>query len=70
VIAAQPDRTVVVVTHVSPIKTLVRLALEAPFTSFFRMHLDTASVTAVDYFADGSSSMRLFNDVSHLHPRT
>lgn len=66
VVAAHPDRTIVVVTHVSPIKTLVRAALDAPFPSLFRMHLDTASVSALDYFADGSPSLRLFNDTSHL----
>jgi broad specificity phosphatase PhoE/ribonuclease HI len=68
VIAAYPDQKVVVVSHVSPIKSLVRVALDAPFASFYRMHLDTASVSMLDYFADGASSMRLFNDVSHLHP--
>jgi broad specificity phosphatase PhoE/ribonuclease HI len=66
VIAADPDRTVIVVTHVSPIKTLVRVALDAPLASFYRMHLDTASVSTIDYFANGASSLRLFNDTSHL----
>ncbi len=65
-IAAHPDRTVIVVTHVSPIKTLVRTALDAPFESIYRMHLDPASVSMLDYFADGTSSMRLFNDTAHL----
>jgi probable phosphoglycerate mutase len=51
---------------VSPIKTLVRLALDAPPSSLFRIHLDTASVSAIDYFTDGTASLRLLNDVSHL----
>jgi ribonuclease H / adenosylcobalamin/alpha-ribazole phosphatase len=66
VVAAHPDASVLVVTHVSPIKTLVRAALEAPFQSVFRMHLDLASVTVLDYLGDGSASLRLFNDTSHL----
>ncbi len=66
IVAAHPDTTVVVVTHVSPIKTLVRTALDAPFAAIYRMHLDTASVSTLDYFADGASSLRLFNDTSHL----
>ena len=66
VIAAHPGARVVVVTHVSPIKTLVRLALDAPPSSLFRIHLDTASVSAIDYFTDGTASLRLLNDVSHL----
>jgi broad specificity phosphatase PhoE len=66
VIAAHPGRTVVVVTHVTPIKTLIRLALDAPPVSLFRIHLDTASVSSVDYYADGNCSVRLVNDTSHL----
>jgi probable phosphoglycerate mutase len=66
VIGRHADRTVVVVTHVTPIKTLVRLALDAPASALFRMHLDTASLSEVAYRADGSSSLRLFNDISHL----
>ena len=66
VIARPPERTVVVVSHVTPIKTLVRLSLDAPPVAMFRLHLDTASVSDVDYYADGNSSLRLLNDTSHL----
>lgn len=58
--------TVVAVSHVTPIKTLVRLALDAPPSALFRLHLDTASVSAIDYWDDGSSSVRLVNDTGHL----
>jgi len=57
---------VVVVTHVSPIKTLVRLALDAPVVAMFRMHLDIASVSIIDYYPDGNASVRVVNDTSHL----
>ena len=67
-LAAHPEQTVVVVTHVTPIKTLVRLAMDAPHAALFRIHLDPGSVSAIDYFADGTSSLRLFNDTSHLAP--
>jgi ribonuclease H / adenosylcobalamin/alpha-ribazole phosphatase len=59
-------QTVLVVTHVTPIKLLVRLALEAPPSSVYRMHLDVASLTAVDWYADGPGVMRTFNDTGHL----
>ncbi|MYY06589.1 bifunctional RNase H/acid phosphatase [Streptomyces sp. ATexAB-D23] len=59
-------RTVLVVTHVTPIKTLVRLALGAPPESLFRMELSAASVSSVAYYADGNASLRLLNDTSHL----
>lgn len=63
-------QTIVVVTHVTPIKTLVRLALEAPTVAMFRMQLDTASVSIIDYVEDGTASVRLLNDTSHLIPPT
>ncbi|MFD7224112.1 bifunctional RNase H/acid phosphatase [Streptomyces sp. NPDC059892] len=59
-------RTVLVVTHVTPVKTLVRLALGAPPESLFRMELSAASLSAVAYYADGNASVRLLNDTSHL----
>jgi probable phosphoglycerate mutase len=66
VIAKHAEKTVLVVTHVTPIKSLVRFALDAPPSSMFRLHLDTASVSSVDYYGDGNSSVRLVNDTSHL----
>ncbi|MER6682163.1 bifunctional RNase H/acid phosphatase [Streptomyces olivaceoviridis] len=67
-VAAHAGRTVLLVTHVTPIKTFVRLALGAPPTSLFRMELSAASLSAVAYYADGNASVRLFNDTSHLRP--
>ncbi|MYV39829.1 bifunctional RNase H/acid phosphatase [Streptomyces sp. SID1328] len=61
-------RTVLLVTHVTPIKTLLRLALGAPPESLFRMELSAASLSAVAYYADGNASVRLFNDTSPLRP--
>ena len=65
-LARHPGRTVLLVTHVTPIKTLVRLALGAPPESLFRMELSPASVSTVAYYADGNASVRLLNDTSHL----
>ncbi|MFC5255579.1 bifunctional RNase H/acid phosphatase [Streptomyces cinereospinus] len=65
-VAAYAGRTVLLVTHVTPIKTLVRLALGAPPESLFRMELSAASLSAVAYYADGNASVRLLNDTSHL----
>ncbi|MEU6675701.1 bifunctional RNase H/acid phosphatase [Streptomyces sp. NPDC046925] len=64
--AEYAGRTVLLVTHVTPIKTLVRLALGAPPESLFRMELSAASVSAVAYYSDGNASVRLLNDTSHL----
>ncbi|MFD4246603.1 bifunctional RNase H/acid phosphatase [Streptomyces sp. NPDC058525] len=59
-------RTVLLVTHVTPVKILVRLALGAPPESLFRMELSAASLSAVAYYGDGNASVRLLNDTSHL----
>ncbi|MET7568779.1 bifunctional RNase H/acid phosphatase [Streptomyces sp. NPDC005492] len=65
-VAAYAGRTVLLVTHVTPIKTFVQLALDAPLQALFRMELSAASLSAVAYYADGNASVRLFNDTSHL----
>ncbi|RLL66569.1 bifunctional RNase H/acid phosphatase [Streptomyces sp. Z26] len=65
-LARYPSRTVLLVTHVTPVKTLVRLALDAPPESLFRMELSAASFSAVAYYADGNASLRLLNDTGHL----
>ncbi|UKY49916.1 bifunctional RNase H/acid phosphatase [Streptomyces inhibens] len=65
-IARYAGRTVLLVTHVTPIKTLVRLALGAPPESLFKMELSAASLSAVAYYADGNASVRLLNDTGHL----
>ncbi|MCB5182759.1 histidine phosphatase family protein, partial [Streptomyces antimicrobicus] len=65
-LTAHRGRTVLLVTHVTPVKTLVRLALGAPPESLFRMELSAASLSAVAYYADGNASLRLLNDTSHL----
>jgi probable phosphoglycerate mutase len=60
-IAGHPGQTVLAVTHVTPIKLLVRLALGAPLESVYRMELAPASVTVLSWYADGQASLRMFN---------
>ena len=66
ILAEHAGKTVVVVSHVSPIKILVRLALDAPATALHRMFLSAASVCVIDYYADGPVSLQSFNDTAHL----
>jgi broad specificity phosphatase PhoE/ribonuclease HI len=65
-LAAYPEQTVLVVSHVTPIKTLLCRALLAPPATLFRIHLDVASLCDVDWFADGPALVRSVNDTSHL----
>jgi broad specificity phosphatase PhoE/ribonuclease HI len=61
-------RTVLVVTHVTPIKLLLRHALLAPPETLYRIHLDVASLTAIDWYDDGPGVVRGVNDTHHLRP--
>lgn len=61
-----PRRTVLVVSHVTPIKTLIRDALGAPLEALYSMELSAASLSVVTYYGDGRRSLRLFNDTAHL----
>jgi probable phosphoglycerate mutase len=56
----------VVVSHVTPIKTLVCRTLLAPPEAMFRMNLDVASLTRIDCFDNGSALLRSLNDTAHL----
>jgi broad specificity phosphatase PhoE/ribonuclease HI len=66
ILGRHPGRTVVAVSHVSPIKALVQLALGAPPAAVHRMFLAPASVSVIDYFTEGPVSLRAYNDTSHL----
>jgi broad specificity phosphatase PhoE/ribonuclease HI len=59
-------QTVVLVSHVTPIKTLLRIALDAGPALLFRLHLDLASLSVAEFYPDGNASVRLVNDTSHL----
>jgi ribonuclease H / adenosylcobalamin/alpha-ribazole phosphatase len=59
-------QTVLVVSHVTPIKLMVRDALLAPMTALYRMHLDVSSLSAIDWYDDGPASLTSFNDTHHL----
>jgi len=56
-----PGQAVLAVTHVTPIKLLVRLALGAPLDAVYKMELAPASVTVISWFSDGTASLRMFN---------
>jgi len=66
VLSARERQTVLVVSHVTPIKTLVAAALLAPPPALYRMHLDVAALSRIDWYADGPAVLRSFNDTSHL----
>ena len=66
VLAVRTGQTVLIVSHVTPIKMLVAAALLAPPAALYRMHLDVAALCEIDWYADGPAVLRSFNDTSHL----
>ena len=58
--------TVLVVSHVTPIKTLLRIALGAGASILHRLHLDLASLSIAEFYPDDGASVRLVNDTSYL----
>ncbi|TQF73520.1 bifunctional RNase H/acid phosphatase [Rhodococcus spelaei] len=61
-----PGQNVLVVSHVTPIKTLLQLALDVGPSLLYRLHLDLASLSIAEFYPDGGASVRLVNDTSHL----
>jgi broad specificity phosphatase PhoE len=66
VVAGRDRQTILIVSHVTPIKTLVAAALLAPPAALYRMHLDVAALCEIDWYADGPAVLRSFNDTGHL----
>ncbi|WP_433679661.1 bifunctional RNase H/acid phosphatase [Nocardia sp. CA-119907] len=65
-VARYPGQNIVVVSHVTPIKTLLQLALGVGPSLLYRLHLDLASLSIAEFYPDGGSSVRLVNDTSYL----
>lgn len=65
-VALYPEQNVVVVSHVTPIKTLLQLALGVGPSLLYRLHLDLASLCVAEFYPDGGASVRLVNDTSYL----
>lgn len=57
---------VAVVSHVSPLKLILRDALAAGDEFLFRCHLDPAGISTMDTWPDGAVSVRSINETAHL----
>jgi ribonuclease H / adenosylcobalamin/alpha-ribazole phosphatase len=66
IIAEYGGASVLVVSHVTPIKTVLRLALDAGESILYRLHLDLASLSIAEFYPDGASSVRLVNQTAYL----
>ncbi|HEX2212699.1 MAG TPA: bifunctional RNase H/acid phosphatase [Mycobacterium sp.] len=66
IIAEHAGETVLVVSHVTPIKTLLRMALDGGPGILYRLHLDLASLSIAEFYPDGAASVRLVNQTAYL----
>ena len=66
VLRAYPGSVVVLVSHVSPIKLILRDALQAGDGFLHRMFLDAAGVSMMDIWPDGGVAVRSVNETAHL----
>jgi len=65
-LASYTGKTIVVVSHVTPIKMILRDALGAGDQFLYRLFLDPAGVSIVDMWPDGGIAVKLVNDTSHI----
>jgi probable phosphoglycerate mutase len=61
-----PGQAVVVVSHVSPLKLLLRDALAAADAFLHRLYLEPAGLSIVDSWPDGGVAVRVVNETAHL----
>ncbi len=61
-------QTLILVSHVSPIKLILRDALAATDSFLYRLFLDPAGISIVDTWKDGGIAVRSVNDTAHLAP--
>jgi broad specificity phosphatase PhoE len=64
-VQAHPDQTIVLVSHVGPIKAVLCTALGVPVSAAFRIFLDPATISVVDW-RQPYPVVRLLNSHSHL----
>ena len=64
-VQAHADQTLVLVSHVGPIKALLCAALGAPTSTIFRIFLDPATISVIDW-QQPFPFVRLMNSHAHL----
>jgi probable phosphoglycerate mutase len=60
-IAARPGQVVVIVSHVTPIRSMLRDALDARIAAMWRIKIDPCSVSIIRQWADGNAEVSCIN---------
>jgi probable phosphoglycerate mutase len=66
ILSQHAGRSVLIVSHVTPIKLMLAAALDVEDDVVHRVFLEAASLCTVTWSSDGRASVRLMNDTSHL----
>jgi ribonuclease H / adenosylcobalamin/alpha-ribazole phosphatase len=59
-------QTVLVVSHITPIKILLCRALDAPLLAMYRFYLGSACINEIQWHGNEYAAVRKVNDTSHL----
>jgi probable phosphoglycerate mutase len=59
-------KTVLVVSHITPIKILLCRALSVPLATVYRLYLGSASINEIQWHGPGFAAVCRVNDTSHL----
>jgi len=59
-------QTVLVVSHVTPIKIMLCRALGAPLSALYRLYLGSACISEIQWYGPGFAAVHRVNDTSHL----
>lgn len=66
IIAEHEGQRILLVSHSTPIRHILRQALEAPVHSAHRLETLPCGISVAAYWPDGTSLVRAVNDISHL----
>ncbi len=66
ILTRHAGQRVAVISHVSPIKLMTGICVDAPLSSLYRMELAPCSLTTIAWFPDGNSSLFGFAESAHL----
>ena len=66
ILREHPGQTVLVVSHITPIKIMLCRALGAPLLALYRFYLGSACINEIQWHGNQFAAVRKVNDTSHL----
>jgi ribonuclease H / adenosylcobalamin/alpha-ribazole phosphatase len=66
ILREHPGQTVLVVSHITPIKIMLCRALGAPLLAVYRFYLGSACINEIQWHGNQFAAVRKVNDTSHL----